>query len=104
MLLFFTSYESFHIPSYISICSGEDKVGPEDINKVLESYKEEIMSIPGVVGVYVSAMEDGSPCIKVMVNEITPEITGKLPSELEGYPVIIIPTGNIAPYKQNKTE
>jgi hypothetical protein len=68
-----------------------------DINKVMESHTEELMSIPGVVGVYIGELTDGRPCIKVMVVKIAPELESKLPSMLEGYPVVIVESGEIHP-------
>jgi len=71
-----------------------------DINDVMKSHTEELMSIPGVVGVYIGALEDGSPCIKVMVIEKTPELERIIPNVLEGYPVLIIETGEIRPLSE----
>ena len=50
------------------------------------------MAIPGVVGVGEGEL-DGSPCIRLMVVELDEEILQKLPSEIEGYPVDVIETG-----------
>lgn len=76
----------------------------EDINKVFELNKGKLMNIHGVVGVYISALGDGTPCIKVMVEDNTPEITEKIPHELGGYPVIVVPTGDVVPYGQEQSK
>ncbi|TAK66564.1 MAG: hypothetical protein EPO24_01370, partial [Bacteroidetes bacterium] len=69
----------------------------KDINLVKEAHTEELMAIEGVVGVYVGALDDGTPCIGVMVVKLTDELKRKLPKELEGYPVRIEETGAIEP-------
>jgi hypothetical protein len=73
-----------------------------DINEVLRSHDQEIMAIPGVVGIYVGLLDDEkTPCLKVMVVKKTPELERKIPRELEGYPVVIEETGEIRPMKKN---
>lgn len=67
----------------------------DDIKVVMEAHVDELMAIAGVVGVAIGALEDGSPCITVLLAEDTPELRGKIPSELEGYPVVINVTGEI---------
>jgi hypothetical protein len=69
-----------------------------DINEVLRSHDRQLMTIPGVVGVYVGVLDDEvTPCLKVMVVEATPELEKKLPKSLEGYAVVIEATGIIRP-------
>ena len=67
-----------------------------DINAVLRDHQDEIMRIPGVVGLYVGLLPDGTtPCLKVMLAK---EIDRRaLPRELEGYAVISEVTGKIRP-------
>jgi hypothetical protein len=73
-----------------------------DINEVLRSHDQEIMAIPGVVGIYVGLLDDEkTSCLKVMVVKKTPELERKIPRELEGYPVVIEETGEIRPMKKN---
>ncbi len=73
-----------------------------DINDVLRSHDEEIMAIPGVVGIYVGVLDDGkTPCLKVMVVKKTPELEKRIPRELEGYRVVIEETGEIKPMKKD---
>lgn len=76
---------------------GQSLIAMRDINDVMESHTEELMSIPGVVGVYIGALADGTPCIKVMVVEKTPELESKIPTVLEDYPVVIVESGEIRP-------
>ncbi len=93
ILLFFTAGVIF--------CSGEGTkrgVGSMpggDINEVFKRHVDEIMSIEGVVGVAVSALEDGTPCIKVLIKEDSSLLREKIPEMIEGYPVIIEVSGEI---------
>lgn len=69
-----------------------------DINAVLRDHDEELLAIPGVVGVYVALLEDGkTPCLKVMLARESAETTRALPKTLEGYPVVVEVTGEIRP-------
>ena len=70
-----------------------------DINQVKEAHTDELMKIPGVVGVYVGALYDGTPCIGVMIVKKRPELKRKIPRVIEGYPVKIDETGEIRPLK-----
>ena len=79
---------------------GQAEMATRDIKEVMEGHTEELMAIPGVVGVYIGALEGGSPCIKVMVIEKTPELERIIPNVLEGYPVLIIETGEIRPLSE----
>jgi hypothetical protein len=69
-----------------------------DINAVLRDHDKELLAIPGVVGVYVTLLEDGkTPCLKVMLARDSVETTRALPKTLEGYPVVVEVTGEIRP-------
>jgi hypothetical protein len=87
-------------------CSGRSERRPakqenmpaRDINEVLRDHDRELMSLPGVVGVYVGVMDDDkTPCLKVMAVKRTPELERAIPKSLEGYPVLIEETGAIKP-------
>ena len=75
----------------------ESKMPIRDINEVMEAHTKELMAIPGVVGVYIGALDDGMPCIKVMVIEKTLDLEQKIPEALEGHPIVIDETGEIRP-------
>jgi hypothetical protein len=62
---------------------------------VLERHTPELMSIPGVVATAESRLDDGSPCILVLVVRLTPELREKLPRRLEGWPVRVEESGEI---------
>ncbi len=67
------------------------------IDEVLAAHAERLMSLPGVVIVFVGALDDGTPCIKVGVDAHTPALEKAIPRTLEGHPVVIEETGPIAP-------
>lgn len=83
-----------------SDAKGQGEMPKSNINVVMEAHTKELMALPGVVGVYIGALEDGSPCIKVMVIEKTPELERRIPNVLEGFPVVIIETGEILPLSE----
>lgn len=65
------------------------------IESVLADHTPRLMAIDGVVGTYQGALDDGTPCIGIMVVKLTPELRRRLPRELEGYPVKLDETGVI---------
>ena len=74
----------------------------KDINEVLRDHDQELMSVPGIVGVYVGLLPDEkSPCLKVMVVKETEDLKKRIPMSLEGYPVLIEETGVIRPFPDN---
>jgi hypothetical protein len=72
----------------------ESHVARLTIQDVLKKNTDHLMSVPGVLGVAVGE-RGGRPCILVLVVEKTSEIITKIPSELEGFPVVIEETGAI---------
>ncbi len=72
----------------------------KDINKVKDEHSEELMKINGVVGVYVTEMDDKTPCIAVMVVKKSKELELKIPKYIDGYKVIIDETGEIKPMEK----
>lgn len=68
-----------------------------DINAVKEAHEKELMSNPGVVGVYIGRLENGTPCIAVMVKKKTPELEKKIPAIIDNCPVRLEETGEIKP-------
>ncbi|HYQ86009.1 MAG TPA: hypothetical protein VES59_02075 [Bacteroidota bacterium] len=77
----------------------ESSMAQRDINLVKEAHTKELMSVPGVIGVYVGALDDGKPCIGVMVVKKSSALEQRIPGMLEGYPVRIDETGEIKPLK-----
>jgi hypothetical protein len=74
----------------------EDEIMPtDDIKTVMESHVDGLMAIPGVVGVAIGALDDGRPCIRVLIVEDDHELRARIPRELDGHPVAINVTGEI---------
>ncbi len=76
----------------------QESMTRKDINVVLRDHDKELMTIPGVVGVYVGLMpDDETRCLKVMVVKETEDLKKRIPKSLEGYPVLIEESGVIHP-------
>jgi hypothetical protein len=67
----------------------------EDVKRVMDAHVDELMAIPGVVGVAIGALEDGKPCILVLVVQKTAEHSKLIPRDIEGYRVKIEESGEI---------
>ena len=67
------------------------------IEEVVNAHTEELMAIPDVNGVYIGELDDGQPCITVLVSKKTELHEKKIPKKLEGYPVVIEETGEVRP-------
>ena len=68
-----------------------------DIKLVMEAHVDQLMAMPGVVGVAIGELKNGAPCIQVLVIERTRELRRKIPKTLEGYHVDVIVSGVIKP-------
>jgi hypothetical protein len=87
----------------VAVCVGAKGHGPEgkemmtdrNILSVLERHTKELMAIPGVTGVAEGRCQ-GRPCIKVYVTEKA-QSGGKIPAEIEGFPVSVEKTGEFRP-------
>jgi hypothetical protein len=64
------------------------------IEQVLEQHSESLLSVPAVVGV-AQGESGGRPVIQVLVVRRTPQLEARLPHTLDGYPVVIVETGEI---------
>ncbi len=62
------------------------------IEQVLKDKTDEWMAIPGVEGTAIGLFE-GKPCIRIFTSSKPQQIRAKIPSTVEGYPVIIEETG-----------
>jgi hypothetical protein len=71
------------------------------INAVLRRHDKELLALPGVVGVYVGALDDHkTPCLKVMLGQKSPETERAIPKMIEGFSVVIEVTGEIKPVEK----
>ena len=62
------------------------------IELVLREYSSPLMALPSVVGTGQGEYK-GEACIKVFVAKISPELSEKIPSLIDGYRVIVEETG-----------
>lgn len=58
----------------------------------MAAHTDSLMAIPGVVGIGLGEC-DGTPCIKILVAEMTEALARRLPKTLEGHPVEVEVTG-----------
>lgn len=77
--------------------SREADMPRRDIQTVQEEHIPALMARPGVVGVAIGALEDGTPCIAVYVATAADSLRLELPKEIEGHPVRVEVTGEIRP-------
>jgi hypothetical protein len=79
-------------------CAGAETtggpIGEQTIESVLERHTDRLMALPGVVGTAIGECE-GTPCIKVLVRHMTPDLARRIPSILDGHRVVIEETGEI---------
>jgi hypothetical protein len=74
-----------------------NEVPTRAIIEVMNSHADSIMAIPGVTGIAIGELKDGTPCIKALVLNDSDSIIRKIPKAIEGYPVEIMVTGKIIP-------
>jgi len=84
----------------MSSCGGEEqgsKMPGRDIQTVMEAHVDELMAIEGVTAVAIGRLSDGTPCIQVYVVEKTDDLVRRIPTRLEGHPVVVEESGIIRP-------
>ena len=70
------------------------RIMPErTIEQVLKDKTDEWMAIDGVEGTAIG-LSEGNHCIKIFASSKPPRLRDKIPSSVEGYPVIIEETGD----------
>ncbi len=69
------------------------------IEQVLKERTDEWMAIPGVVGAGIG-LSESKPCIRILSSVKPQQLRDKIPSTVEGYPVIIEETGAIRALEQ----
>ncbi len=79
----------------------ENAMAQKAIEKVIKEHGEELMTVPGVVGM-AQGLCNNKPCIKVYVIKKTPELDKKIPENIEGFPVSIEETGEIRALPKNR--
>jgi hypothetical protein len=76
--------------------AGEGPVAKSTIQDIVKKNTDFLLSIPGVRGVAVG-QKGGKPCVLVLVTQKTDDVMAKIPSQLEGYPVVVEETGTLRP-------
>jgi len=73
---------------------------PRDIHAVLADHGQELLALPGVVGVYIGRLKDEkTACLKVMLAHKDSKLERRIPRNLEGHAIITEVTGEIRPMK-----
>ena len=67
----------------------------KSIDTVLSEWTDRLIAIPGVEGT-AEGLASGKPCILVFTARKKDDLAGKIPSAIEGYPVVIDETGTFA--------
>jgi hypothetical protein len=60
----------------------------------IERHSAELLEIPGVVGL-AQGERDGRSVVQVLVARRTPQLLAQIPAALEGYPVVVVVSGEI---------
>ena len=68
------------------------KASPDNIEAVKRRHEAWLMSLPNVVGVGIGEC-DAEPCIKLYVQQKTPDLEGRIPEQLEGFKIDIDDSG-----------
>ena len=87
---------------YMAKRRGMREVGEENfenIKAVMDKHVDSLMSIDGVVGVAIGALDNGNLCIKVMVTEVG--LQKEIPDQLDNYPVVLEQTWEIRTFTRN---
>ena len=69
----------------------------KSMNEVQEDHQKRLLAIPGVIGIGQGSSQ-GKPCFRIYVDKLTPELSAKIPTTIEGYPVVVLQTGDIKAY------
>lgn len=67
------------------------------IEQVFNQHHDRLMSIPGVTGIGLGE-KDGRPAIVILVIKLTPSLRERLPETLDGHPVVVEESGEIAAF------
>ena len=62
------------------------------IERAHKQLTDSVIDLPGVAGVGIGEC-DGRPCLKVMVEEMTPELSEAIPNSVDGFTVEVEETG-----------
>ncbi len=68
-----------------------------DIQQVFDRHHERLLALPGVTGLGIGE-KDGKPALVIMVRQLLPDLTARLPGALEGHPVVVEQSGEIVAF------
>jgi len=75
------------------------RMAGKTIQQVQQGHTDEWMAMPGVVGTAIGQRK-GRPCILVFTDSNTEPVRQRIPTTVEGYPVVIQYTGEIRALEQ----
>jgi len=78
-----------------AIAMSEDSKMPNSIKDVKTQHEERLLQLPGVVTVGIGQDENGNPAIIVSLECPDPETESQLPTQLEGFSVVVRIVGRI---------
>jgi hypothetical protein len=70
----------------------------EDAGRTVDRHAPSLMEIPGVEAVAEGKTGDGAPCIRIFVSVDPRSLEGRLPAEIDGFPVHIERAGPFKGY------
>ena len=75
------------MPVLLGIEKG-DSMPQRSIEQVLKDNTDKWLAIPGVEGAAIGLFE-GKPCIRIFTSSNAQELRDKIPTNIDGYPVVI---------------
>jgi hypothetical protein len=75
----------------------KDTTGRKPISQVLELHTPTWLNIPGVIGTGEGQDPQGNPAIIIMTNVSAADVQAKIPSEVDGYPILVEEVGDVKP-------
>ncbi len=73
---------------------GGGEVPTKSIQDVLAAHTDAWLAVPGVVGTAIGTFR-GRPAIHVFVERLTPEVEDRIPTYVDGYPVVFVESGGL---------
>lgn len=67
---------------------------------VVEAHADSLVAIDGVSAVAAGKFENGKPCVRIYVEELTAELRALLPEKLDGIEVDVVVAGEFVPEKK----
>ena len=82
-------------------CQSQHPALGQTIAKAQEELTESLISLAGVQGTGIGEYE-GRPCINVMVVRKTQDLLDRIPTTYEGFPVVVIETGELRIHEEDR--